>query len=149
MKIHPHDNVLARVEDVIEGLNRDPKAGDEGHVDDHARLAQVMFDVPQSAVILGMAYREDGQWHLSSGTDFNVAPVQVPFADVRQATERPGVVAVAGAAHTTADGVTDWTEDGSDLEGVSVYIFAAGVLGLSYAVADMIQRLAVLEAAQA
>lgn len=149
MIIRPAGEQMIRVEDVIAGLNRAPKPGDEGHTDDHGRLATAIFDVPQTAVGLGYAVKVPEQgWMWNRSIDPNGEPKPTTFAEVREFVERAGVVAVADDEHSAADGATDHTEDSEVLDGVSLFIFASGVVGLTYAVGDLIQQVAALKAAQ-
>lgn len=145
MKILPNSHLTVRVEDVVAGFNMAPKPGDQGHVDDHAKLSQVMFDIPQTTAGVGAAYRSEGQWHLAKSTNLESETQTVSFAEVREYVERVGVVAVSGEPHLAADGETDWTVDDEALEGVSLYILASGVIGLTHAVANLIQRVNALD----
>lgn len=150
MKILPHDNVLVRVEDVLAGFNHAPKVGDDGHVDDHARLSQAMFDVPQTTISLGYAAKVPGEgWLWNHSLDPDEQPQSATFTEIRTFAERIGVAAMAEEPHAAADGETDWTEDSSELDGVQFNILASGVFGLSHAVGDLIQQVNALKAAQA
>ena len=148
MVILPHDNVLVRIEDVIEGLNRAPQPGDGGHTDDHAKLTQVVFDVPQTTVSLGMAAKDpESGWFLRGSTNLSAEMEPATWAQVLDFVDRPGIVAVAADPHSAADGVTDHADD-SGMDGLAFYIFASGVVGLTHAVADLIQQVNALKAAQ-
>ena len=158
MKILPAGQQMLRVADVIAEFNRAPKAGDDGHVDDHARLSQVMFDIPQTETLIWTVGRHEEQWMIlpPGGADPEGPPPFATWAEVREFVERPGMVAIAGDEHPEADGVTDHTDESTVAGMEPLAVYPAGVVGLSHAVAELAQqvsglksRIAALEAAQA
>ena len=158
MIIYPSREGLPDFTEAIEGFNRSPKAGDTGHVNDHAILSEVVFDLPQHIEVGTILYWE-GEWFIlpPRETDPDKAR-QVSFAEVREFAERPGVHVIYGSpsGHPDADGVTDHTDEATVAALENLAVYAAGLVGLSHVavdlageVFDMKQRLVALESAQA
>lgn len=150
MIIHPSREGMPDFTEAVQGFNRAPKAGDEGHVDDHARLSQVLFDVPQHMEV-GTVAMDQEQWFILPPRETDTEKArQVSFAEVREFTERAGVhVVPAMGEHEDADGVTDHTDEATVAAIQPLAVYAAGLIGLAQVVQDVIGEVAALKAAQA
>lgn len=143
MIIYPQNFDTPTFADVVTGLNTEPAVGDAGHVEDHGRLAQVLFGVHNVNIVLGVAARSEGQWtFMANQVD---PPQNVTFAKVRELAERPGVAVTASSDLPYADGVTDHREDSEEFEGPGLYLVASGVVGLSYAVEALTEQVMALQ----
>lgn len=156
MIIYPAEYLDQSIGELVASLNMSPKAGDDGHTDDHAVISQALLTAPISGVSLGAVAKQDGQWVTYEGTGQpSLSPAE--FSDVKVLLESPGMVGISMfGEHPAADGVTDWSEDSPALDGVQVNLFAAGALGAAHAARLLVaqvnhleSRLAALEAAQA
>lgn len=149
MIIYPEERLSLSFSEVVADLNVSPKVGDDGHVDDHGRIATILFDVPVLDASLASAINQGGQWMLKTATSSSPDPSPVSWAEMREFVERPGVVAIAAMEHPLADGVTDHVTDSAEFDGLLVYMFASGIVGLTHAVADLAEQVNALKDAQA
>lgn len=143
MIIHSSASLAPIKEATLQSLSDNPKAGDAGHVEDHARIAVALSSLPIPFGELGYKafYKSDGEWVKYSIKQDLTAGTSVP-------ADWSDVVAEAGFGmilftddESVGDGVTDYQSDPFTGDTLVTCLYA-GFIGVTRAFADLTGRVA-------